>query len=105
MLSISPKCVIIEEQEVAFYHLLTDLGFDVITIPMKNFVMYGGAIHCATWDIRRDEDLQDFFPNQNYEAEMNRDLNAPNNPKVADYTPFKCDAKYGKIPEELLKNL
>jgi len=63
VLSISPKCIIIEEQEVEFYHILEDLGFDVITIPFKNFPMYGGAIHCATWDIRRDEDLQDLFPN------------------------------------------
>ena len=63
MLSISPKCVIIEEQEVEFFHVLEDLGIDVITVPFRHFPMYGGALHCSTWDIRRDEDLVDYFPN------------------------------------------
>ena len=63
MLSLGPNTVVIEEQEVGFYHLLDDMGFDVITIPFKHFTAYGGAIHCSTWDLRRDEDQVDLFPN------------------------------------------
>lgn len=62
-MNINPNCVVIEEQEVNFANLLWDLGFDVITVPMRNFVQFGGAIHCSTWDIRRDEKLEDLFPN------------------------------------------
>lgn len=62
MLSISPKCIIIDEQEVNFANLLWDLGFDVITTPIRNFSQFGGEIHCCTWDIRRNEELKDYFP-------------------------------------------
>jgi len=69
MLSLGPNTVIIEEQEVAFYHLLTDLGVDVITVPFKNVVMFGGALHCFSWDIKRDEVQTDYFPIQDYDKE------------------------------------
>jgi len=88
MLSISPKCVIIEEQEVEFTHVLEDLGIDVITVPYRNFPMYGGAIHCSTWDIRRDEDLVDYFPNQDYEAERKKNLNIVEDKTLADRSKY-----------------
>ena len=105
MLSISPKCVVIEEQEVGFYHLLEDMGFDVITIPFKHFTAYGGAIHCSTWDIRRDEDNVDCFPNQDYEAELKEDLSVVKNKNPADYTKYAADSKYDTIHEEIRKKL
>jgi len=62
LLSISPKTVIIEENEIPLYELLTDYGFDVITVPFRHVFEFGGAIHCSTWDIRRNDSCGDYFP-------------------------------------------
>lgn len=72
-INVSPNCVIIEEHEVALYHFFEDHGFDVITIPFRHLNEHGGGIHCNTWDIRRDDECKDYFPNQNYEEVVNRD--------------------------------
>ncbi|CAF3724571.1 unnamed protein product [Rotaria socialis] len=75
LLSLNDHCVIIEECEVPLYRLLHDeLGFDVITCPFRVLNEFGGSIHCVTWDIRRQGSCIDYFPNQNYEAECQLDL-------------------------------
>ncbi|CAF5225538.1 unnamed protein product, partial [Rotaria magnacalcarata] len=51
-----------------------ELGFDVITCPFRVLNEFGGSIHCVTWDIRRQGSCIDYFPNQNYEAECQIDL-------------------------------
>ena len=104
MLSLSPKCVVIEEQEVEFYHILEDLGFDVITIPFKFFPMYGGAIHCSTWDIRRDEQLKDYFPNQDYEEECRADLKVVPDKTLVDSAKYKTD-KFNGIVKHYMDTL
>ncbi|RWS25445.1 glycine amidinotransferase-like protein [Leptotrombidium deliense] len=43
------------------------LGFDVITCPFRTMNEYSGGNHCDTWDIRRDDECKDYFPNQDYE--------------------------------------
>jgi glycine amidinotransferase len=49
LLSINENCVIIEECEVPLYRLLHDeLGFDVITCPLRVLNEFGGGIHCGT---------------------------------------------------------
>lgn len=62
VLSISPTKVICEEQEKPLQDLLDGLGFEVLTVPFRNVFEYGGSLHCATWDIRRDGRQEDFFP-------------------------------------------
>lgn len=48
LLSINDHCVIIEECEVPMYRLLHDeLGFDVITCPLRVLNEFGGGIHCG----------------------------------------------------------
>lgn len=64
MLSLSPTKVIIEENEKPLRHLLEDNGFDVIDIPFRHVYEFGGALHCTTWDIRRNDSCKDYFPNQ-----------------------------------------
>lgn len=64
MLSLSPTKVIIEENEKPLRQLLEDHGFDVIDIPFRHVYEFGGALHCTTWDIRRDDSCKDYFPNQ-----------------------------------------
>jgi glycine amidinotransferase len=62
ILSLGPNKIVIEEEEKDLYRLLHDeLGFDVITTPFRNCYEFGGSLHCATCDIRRDDSLKDFF--------------------------------------------
>lgn len=64
ILSLSPTKVIVEENEKELHHLLDDNGFDVIDIPFRNVYEFGGALHCTTWDIRRNDSCKDYFPDQ-----------------------------------------
>lgn len=75
MLSISPNGIIMEENETPLFSLLTDHGFDPITVPMRHMYEFGGAIHCSTWDIKRDDDCKDYFPNQDLEKPRFHDEN------------------------------
>lgn len=62
LLSLSEKCVVIEENELPLFHLLSDLDFDIVTVPMRHMFDFGGAIHCCTWDVKRDDTCKDYFP-------------------------------------------
>jgi len=64
MLSISEKCIVIEENETSMYDFLTDLDFDVITVPFRNVYQFGGSIHCSTWDTVREDSPIDYFPDR-----------------------------------------
>ena len=63
VLSLSPTKVVCEASEEPLQDLLTTLGFDVVPIPFRSVFEFGGSLHCATWDIRRDGDGDDdLFP-------------------------------------------
>ena len=64
LLSLSPSTLVIEEAELPLYNLLSENGFDVITVPMRGMYEFGGAIHCCTWDLQRDDACTDYFPDQ-----------------------------------------
>lgn len=64
VLSLSESKVIVEENEKQLQNMLEDNGFDVITVPFRHVYEFGGGLHCATWDIRRDDSCRDYFPNQ-----------------------------------------
>ncbi|MFF0630069.1 glycine amidinotransferase [Streptomyces sp. NPDC004296] len=66
VLSVSPQKVICEEQEKPLQDLLYSLGFEVLTVPFRDVFEYGGSLHCATWDIRRDSTREDYFPAVSY---------------------------------------
>lgn len=61
VLSLSPKCVVAEEQEVSLHKLLEGEGFEVIKVPFRAVYEFGGGLHCATWDLKRDDAMDDFF--------------------------------------------
>ena len=61
-LSLSPKCVLIEESHVGYYKFLEELGIDVITAELDAMNEYGGGVHCSTVDIKRDDGCVDYFP-------------------------------------------
>jgi glycine amidinotransferase len=62
VLSLGPKTVICEAQETPLQEMLDSLGFEVLTTPFRNVFEYGGSLHCATWDIRRRGNCEDYFP-------------------------------------------
>ncbi|CAF1983905.1 unnamed protein product [Rotaria magnacalcarata] len=48
LLSLNDHCVIIEECETSLYRMLHDeLGFDVITCPLRRLNEFGGGLHCG----------------------------------------------------------
>lgn len=64
VLSLSPTCVVAEEQETDLHELLESEGFEVVKVPFRAVYEFGGGLHCATWDITRDDHAVDLFPNQ-----------------------------------------
>ncbi|TPG05123.1 glycine amidinotransferase [Curtobacterium flaccumfaciens] len=61
LLSVGPETVICEESETALHDVLRSEGFEVLTIPFRNVYEFGGSLHCATWDVRRTGDREDYF--------------------------------------------
>lgn len=64
MLSIDENTVVSEENETDLHKFLEGLGFTVVKVPFRNVFMFGGSLHCSTWDIEREDTDEDFFPNQ-----------------------------------------
>jgi glycine amidinotransferase len=48
--------------------LLSKLGFEVFTIPFRNVFEFGGSLHCATWDVRRAGQCEEYFSSSGYRA-------------------------------------
>lgn len=63
VLSIGPGKVICEEQEKPLQEMLYTLDFEVFPLPFRNVFEFGGSLHCATWDVRRTGEREDYFPN------------------------------------------
>ncbi|CAM9388018.1 unnamed protein product, partial [Ectocarpus fasciculatus] len=55
------KRVICEAHETKMIQNFKDWGFTPIPVPFRNFMPLGGSFHCATVDIRRRGELQDYF--------------------------------------------
>lgn len=64
VLVIGPDVVVVEEEETEMKALLESESFEVISVPFRDVYEFGGGLHCATWDIERDDAFEDFFPNQ-----------------------------------------
>ena len=64
VLAIGPNVVVAEAEETALHAVLEGEGFEVIPVPFRYVYEFGGGLHCATWDIQRDDEQGDFFPNQ-----------------------------------------
>ena len=62
VLSLDEKTVFVMEHDTPIINQLEGLGFDVITVPFKNVVEFGGGLHCATQDICRDGKCESYFP-------------------------------------------
>lgn len=58
------KTVCVEASETLQCEQLDRLGFEVLPVPFRDAYPFGGGLHCATADVRREGGCTDFFPNQ-----------------------------------------
>jgi len=61
VLLLGPNRVVVEAHEEECIKNFEDWGFDVVKVPFRNFMPFGGSFHCATCDIRRDSVLESYF--------------------------------------------
>ncbi|GLE05099.1 hypothetical protein PINS_up014083 [Pythium insidiosum] len=61
VLVVRPGTVIVEAHEKKAQQAFKDWGFEVIPVPFRNFMPFGGSFHCATVDVRRKGTLQSYF--------------------------------------------
>lgn len=64
VLVLDTKTVCVEASEVHQMEQLDRLGFNVIPVPFRNAYPFGGGLHCATVDIYREGECEDYFPKQ-----------------------------------------
>lgn len=64
ILMLDEKTVFVEKQETAQMEQFDALGFEVIPVPFWDVSAFGGGLHCATADVYREGDLEDYFPKQ-----------------------------------------
>ena len=62
VLSLDEKTIFVMEHDLPMINQLEGLGFKVITVPFKNVVEFGGGLHCATQDIKREGRQECYFP-------------------------------------------
>ena len=43
---------------------MESFGMNVIPVPFRDVYAFGGSLHCATTDVYREGDCEDYFPNQ-----------------------------------------
>jgi glycine amidinotransferase len=55
------RTVVVEAGEAPLIELLGDWGFEVVPVPFRNVMRFGGAFHCVTADVRRTGPLQAYF--------------------------------------------
>lgn len=61
VLVLGPGKVVVEAHEIRAQELFREWGFEVVPVPFRNFMAFGGSFHCATCDIRRQGTLQSYF--------------------------------------------
>ncbi|MDD9983910.1 MAG: hypothetical protein OXU81_21545, partial [Gammaproteobacteria bacterium] len=53
-----------EASEIYQQEQLDGLGFEVLPVPFRDAYAFGGGLHCATGDVFRRGDCEDYFPKQ-----------------------------------------
>lgn len=64
LLVLDPKTVCVEAGETGVQELLDKHGFDVIPVPFWDVAPFGGGLHCATADVYRIGNCEDYLPKQ-----------------------------------------
>jgi glycine amidinotransferase len=61
VLMLDESRVVVEAAETSLINLLTDWGLEIVPVPFRNVMRFGGCFHCVTADIRRRGDLCSYF--------------------------------------------
>ena len=64
VLILDHSTVIVEASEVNQIEQLDALGFNVLPVEFRDAYPFGGGLHCATGDVLREGNCQDYFPKQ-----------------------------------------
>ncbi len=64
VLSLDPKTICVEAAEKPLMEQLDHCGFNVIPIEFYDVAPFGGGLHCATLEIFREGNCEDYFPRQ-----------------------------------------
>jgi glycine amidinotransferase len=64
ILVLDPKTICVEASETAQMEQFDKLGFNVIPVPFWEVSAFGGGLHCATADVYREGQMEDYFPRQ-----------------------------------------
>ena len=54
----------VEASEEKMIKQMEGFGMDVIPVPFRDAYAFGGSLHCATTDVYRKGECEDYFPNQ-----------------------------------------
>jgi glycine amidinotransferase len=64
VLMLDTKTVFVEASEIPLQEELDRRGLEVIPVPFYEVSPYGGGLHCATADVYREGNCEDYFPHQ-----------------------------------------
>ena len=64
VLILNPKTICVEASEEKMIKQMESFGMDVIPVPFRDAYAFGGSLHCATTDVYREGECEDYFPNQ-----------------------------------------
>ena len=64
VLILDHSTVIVEASEVNQIEQLDALGFNVLPVEFRDAYPFGGGLHCATGDVLREGNCEDYFPKQ-----------------------------------------
>ena len=63
VLVLNPKTVCVEASEIHQMDQLDKLGFEVVPVPFRDAYAFGGGLHCATADVFREGNCENYFHN------------------------------------------
>ena len=64
VLILDHSTVIVEASELNQIEQLDGLGFNVLPVEFRDAYPFGGGLHCATGDVLREGNCEDYFPKQ-----------------------------------------
>jgi len=64
VLILNPKTICVEASEEKMIKQMESFGMEVIPVPFRDAYAFGGSLHCATTDVYREGECEDYFPNQ-----------------------------------------
>jgi glycine amidinotransferase len=64
VLILNPTTICVEASEEKMIKQMEGFGMTVVPVPFRDVYAFGGSLHCATTDVYRDGECEDYFPNQ-----------------------------------------